>query len=139
MITNSRPASVTIGALSEHSGVNIETIRYYERIGLVPKPPRTDGGHRLYGKEDVQRLAFIRRSRELGFSLDEVRTLLALADRGSCAQVHDLTLGHIADVRHKIADLKKLERALVGLAKECRAGRRRRCPIIDVLSADIAG
>jgi MerR family mercuric resistance operon transcriptional regulator len=136
MITNSRPASVAIGALSERSGVNIETIRYYERIGLVPKPPRSDGGHRLYGREDVQRLSFIGRSRELGFSIAQVRALLALADQGSCAEVHDLTLQHIADVRHKVADLKKLERALVDLAKECRAGRRRRCPIIDVLSAD---
>jgi MerR family mercuric resistance operon transcriptional regulator len=136
MITKSRPASVAIGALSNRSGVNIETIRYYERIGMVPKPPRTDGGHRLYGKEDVRRLAFIRRSRELGFSLDEVRALLALADDGSCAEVHDITLRHIADVRHKIADLKKLQRALVVLAAECNAGRKRRCPIIETLSAD---
>ena len=136
MVTTSRAASIAIGPLSERSGVHIETIRYYERIDLVPKPPRSDGGHRLYGHEDVQRLAFIRRSRELGFSLDEIRALLALADQGSCAEVHKLTLRHIADVRDKIADLKKLERALVTLAKECRAGRRRRCPIIDVLSAD---
>ena len=137
MITKSRAVSVAIGPLSQQSGVNIETIRYYERISLVPKPPRSAGGHRLYGQEDVQRLAFIRRSRELGFSLDEVRALLALADQGSCAEVHTLTLQHIADVRDKIADLKKLERALTVLAKECRAGHRRRCPIIEVLSANV--
>src|SRR5438132_8009272 len=110
MITNSRAASVAIGVLSERSGVNIETIRYYERIGLVPKPPRSDGGHRLYGREDVQRLAFVRRSRELGFSLEEIRALLGLADGGSGAQVHGLTVRHIADVRQKIADLKRLRR-----------------------------
>ena len=134
--TRSRAGVVSIGSLSERTGVNIETIRYYERIGLVPKPPRSGGGHRLYGKEDAKRLAFIRRCRELGFSLDEVRTLLALADHSSCAKVKDLTLRHTADVRRKITDLKKLERALVELAVACGSGQRRRCPIIDVLSAD---
>ena len=135
-ITKTRVDPVAIGALSERSGVNIETIRYYERIGLVPKPPRSGGGRRLYDPEDVKRLAFVRRSRELGFSLDEIRTLLALADCGSCAEVHGLTLRHIQDVRRKIVDLKKLEGVLAALAKECDAGRRRRCPIIEVLSAE---
>ena len=135
-ITKTRADPVAIGSLSERCGVNIETIRYYERIGLVPKPPRSGGGRRLYGPEDVKRLAFVRRSRELGFSLDEIRTLLALADRGSCAEVHGLTLRHIEDVRRKIVDLKKLEGVLVALAKECHSGRQRRCPIIDVLFAE---
>ena len=134
-ITKARAASVAIGKLSEQSGVNIETIRYYERIGLVPRAARSSGGRRLYGGEDVKRLVFIRRSRELGFSIEDIRTLFALADGGSCAKVHELTIGHIADVRRKIGDLMKLEAALVGLARGCRAGRRRRCPIINVLYA----
>ena len=71
-----------IGALSEQTGCHIETIRYYERIKLLPKPQRTEGGHRLYDREQVKRLVFIRRSRELGFSLDEIRTMLGMVDGG---------------------------------------------------------
>ena len=129
-------AQLTISQVARQIRLRPSAIRYYERIGLVPKPPRSGGGRRLYGPEDVKRLAFVRRSRELGFSLDEIRTLLALADRGSCAEVHGLTLRHIEDVRGKIVDLKKLEGVLAALAKECEAGRWRRCPIIEVLSAE---
>jgi MerR family mercuric resistance operon transcriptional regulator len=90
-----------IGALSRRTGCKVETIRYYERIGLLPPPPRSAGGQRHYGKDGLKRLTFIRRSRELGFSLKEVRGLLRLVDGGgyTCAEVRAITLDHLAEVR----------------------------------------
>jgi len=134
--TKSRAAAITIGVLSESTGVNIETIRYYERIGLLPAPPRSPGRHRLYEDDHRQRLTFIRRARELGFSLDEVRTLLGLAGRHklTCDEVKSLTEGHIADVRQKIRDLRKLERVLSDLAGRCRPNKVPECPILETLS-----
>ncbi len=125
----------TIGALSKGTGCHIETIRYYERIGLMPKPPRSPGGHRLYQDDHLRRLTFIRRSRELGFTLEEVRGLLRLVDGGSytCAEVKTLTLDHAAEVRRKVADLRKLERVLKEMAAECEGGEVPECPIIDTL------
>ena len=125
----------TIGVLSKGTGCNIETIRYYERIGLMPKPPRSPGGHRLYEEDHLRRLTFIRRSRELGFTLEEVRGLLRLVDGGSytCAEVKALTLDHAAEVRRKVADLRKLERVLKEMAAECDGGEVPECPIIDTL------
>src|SRR5215813_8592484 len=107
-ITASRGSVLTIGALSKQTGVNIETIRFYERVGILPKPFRSAGGHRLYGQDLLMRLGFVRRSRELGFSLDEVRGLLRLVDGGdyTCAEVKTITLDHLAEVRRKIADLR---------------------------------
>ncbi|SMF26495.1 MerR family transcriptional regulator, mercuric resistance operon regulatory protein [Tistlia consotensis] len=130
-------STLGIGALSERSGVNIETIRYYERIGIMPEPPRTAGGQRVYDAGHLGRLVFIRRSRELGFSLDEIRTLLHLADGGdySCGQVHEMTLAHIADIRRKIADLRRMERVLREMAANCAGGEMPECPILEALSA----
>lgn len=129
---------LTIGRLAGHSGVNLETVRYYERIGLMPKPQRTEGGHRLYDRQHLKRIGFIRRSRELGFSLEEIRSLLALVDGGvyTCAQVRDMTLQHSADVRRKIADLRRLERSLRAMAAQCSGDTVPKCPIIDVLWRD---
>lgn len=134
-ITVSRASASTIGALSKRTGVNIETIRFYERIGILPKPPRTEGGHRVYGHDRSKRLSFVRRCRELGFSLDEARALLRLVDGGryTCAEVKAVTLDHLADMRRKIADLRRLERALSEMAAKCRGGKVPDCPIIDVL------
>jgi MerR family mercuric resistance operon transcriptional regulator len=103
-----------IGALSSESDVNIETIRYYEKIGVMPKPARSRGGYRLYTADHLKRLTFIRRGRELGFSLGELRDLLRLVDghKYTCAEVRTLTLGHVSDIRRKIADLKRLERVM---------------------------
>ena len=125
----------TIGSLSKGTGCKIETIRYYERIGLLPKPPRSQGGHRLYEEEHLKRLTFIRRSRELGFTLHEVRGLLRLVDGGeySCAEVKALTLDHVAEVRRKLADLRKVKRVLEEMAAECDGGEVPECPIIDAL------
>jgi MerR family mercuric resistance operon transcriptional regulator len=126
----------TIGWLSQQTGVNIETVRYYERIGLLPKPPRSDGGRRLYDPAAARRLNFIRRSRELGFSIDEIRALLVLSGgNGRCADVHALTVRHLDEVRAKIADLRKLERTLARTAERCARDASPECPIIEALSA----
>jgi len=137
-LTRPRAAPLLIGEFSLRTGVNVETIRYYERIGLLPKPPRTSGRHRAYDPSHVQRLRFVRRSRELGFSLDEIRALLALAERGedACAETKEMTLRHLADVRGKIASLKKLDRALRAMTSACLPGQQRSCPILDALGAD---
>ncbi len=123
------------GQLAKQSGCKGETIRYYEQIGLLPPPPRTEGGHRMYGEEHLRRLSFIRRSRELGFTLKEIRDLLRLVDGGaySCAEVRALTLDHLRDVRRKIADLKRLDRVLSEMAARCEGGEIPECPIIDAL------
>src|SRR6266536_5346434 len=110
MAITTRSARRGIGALSKRTGCNIETIRYYERIRLMPPATRSDGGHRLYGEAEAKRLGFIRRTRQLGFTLDEVRTLLRLVDGGryTCAQVKRITVHHLDDVRRKIVDLRKI-------------------------------
>src|SRR5881397_3342877 len=105
---------IAIGVLATHTGCNIETIRYYERVGLLPAPARSSGGYRLYGTGHLKRLAFVRRARTLGFSIDEVRTLLSLADerKRPCAEVRVVAETHLKDVHAKIADLKRMERVL---------------------------
>jgi len=126
---------VTIGVLSKQTGCNIETIRYYERIGILSKPPRSEGGHRLYEREQVKRLMFIRRSRELGFPLQEVRTLLRLVDgkRYTCQEVKAVTEQHLDDIKMKISDLRKLQKTLSAISSQCEGGSVPDCPIIDAL------
>jgi MerR family transcriptional regulator, mercuric resistance operon regulatory protein len=131
-------AEIRIGNLSHRTGCNIETIRYYERVGLLPHPPRSPSRYRLYDTEDVRRLTFIRRSRELGFSLDEVRALLALSandKQEACAEVCDLAVHHLQDIRAKIADLRAMEDVLADAVRCCDAGDTPGCPLIDSLSA----
>lgn len=134
------PEEYAIGELSKRTGVHIETIRYYERIAVMPAPPRSEAGHRRYGRAHLNRLRFIARSRDLGFSLDEIRNLLSLVDNRSytCAEVREMTLGHAAKVRRKIADLEKLERALADMAGQCEGGEVPDCAIIDALYGDRA-
>ena len=123
------------GELAQQSGCNIETVRFYEKQGLLPAPPRTAVGHRDYAPEHLKRLTFIRRSRELGFKLDEVRSLLTLVDGSdwTCAEVKAMTLEHLADVRRKIADLQKLAVILTDMAAQCDGGAVPECPIVDAL------
>ena len=125
---------MTIGGLSAATGVNVETIRYYERTRLLPAPPRSPGGRRLYGRADVARLRFVRRSRLLGFTLDEIRRLLALSEGGSrsCAEVRTLALAHLAEVRARIADLRRMEATLAEAASRCGEGEGA-CPVIEAL------
>jgi MerR family mercuric resistance operon transcriptional regulator len=107
----------------------------------MPPAPRSEGGHRLYGDVQARRLGFIRRTRQLGFTLDEVRTLLRLVDGGryTCAQVKRITVHHLDDVRHKIADLRKIERALADMAARCEGGTVPRCAVIDALFEEASG
>ena len=130
-----RSMAIRIGELARRTGCNIETIRYYERIGLVPHPPRSAGRYRLYETEDVRRLVFVRRARELGFSLDEIRALLALSSDGTCIEVRELAARHLANVRVKIADLRAMDRALTEAVRRCDGGHLPGCPLIDTLSA----
>jgi MerR family transcriptional regulator, mercuric resistance operon regulatory protein len=133
-----RSAEIQIGELSRRTGCNIETIRYYERIALLPEPARSAGRYRVYDTADVRRLDFIRRARELGFTLDEVRTLLALSandEQGACAEVRAIAASHLVEVRAKIADLRAMERVLADAVRRCTAGELPGCPIIDALSA----
>ena len=132
-----RSAGIQIGELSKRTGCNIETVRYYERINLLQAPARSSGRYRLYDTADVRRLAFIRRARELGFTLDEVRALLTLsADRQeTCDQVRDLAAHHLAEVRAKIADLRAMERVLADAVQRCTSGELPGCPVIDALWA----
>jgi MerR family transcriptional regulator, mercuric resistance operon regulatory protein len=127
---------IIIGTLSKHTGTNIETIRYYERIGLLPAPARSSGGYRLYGTGHLKRLNFIRRARTLGFSIGEVRTLLRLADerKRPCAEVRVVAEAHLKDVRAKIVDLRRMERVLKATVARCAEGRGSDCPVIEALS-----
>lgn len=130
-------SSFTIGQVAARGGSNIETIRYYERIGLLPEASRR-GRYRCYDAADVARLEFVRRSRELGFSIKEVRALLGLASGGheSCAEARDLAAVHLADVRSKIADLQRMERVLAKTVMACDARDELGCPLIDTLAGN---
>jgi MerR family mercuric resistance operon transcriptional regulator len=125
----------SIGELAKRSGVKIETIRFYEKSGIMPSPARSSGGYRMYGPTHLKRLSFIRRGRQLGFGLDELRNLLRLVDGQafSCAEVHALTLQHLAEVRSKIAALRRLERVMADMAAQCTDNLIPECPVIDAL------
>ena len=122
-------SGMTIGALAERTGATAETIRYYERVGVLPRPTRhaagyTHAGYRRYGAADVERLSFVRRARDLGFSLDEVRELLSLADDPGrpCADVDALARAHLAQVEAKLTQLTALRTELRRVISECRGG-----------------
>ena len=134
-ITVLRAEGTSIGELSRRTGVNIETIRYYEKIKMLQAPPRTEGGHRVYGATETRTLAFIRRSRELGFTLDEIRALLDLGGPGkaSCAEVREIAKHHLKDIRAKISDLMKLERLLAKTIARCSGKAVPDCPVLDIL------
>ncbi|MCZ6868160.1 MAG: helix-turn-helix domain-containing protein [Gammaproteobacteria bacterium] len=126
---------LSIGKVAARTGCNIETIRFYEKEGLLPPPGRTEGGHRLYTTEMVGRLVFVRRCRELGFSMAEIGQLLSLVDgdQVSCERVKDIADLHLVDIRSKIADLRKMERTLRDLSSQCSGDDVPQCPIIEVL------
>ena len=133
---------IAIGELSRQTGCNIETIRYYERIGLVPPARRHGGRNRHYDGDDIARLRFIRRARQLGFTLDEVRTLLRLAasdGESARAEVRGLAAAHVAEIEAKIADLQAMARVLTDAICECDTEECPQCPLIEVLSVDRPG
>ena len=125
-----------IGELAKLTGVKIETIRYYERQKLLADPPRTEGGHRCYNEDHLKRLTFIRRSRQLGFSMEEIRELLILVEGGryTCGEVKALTMEHAKNVREKINDLNRMEAALLDIASRCSGDAVPDCPILEALS-----
>jgi MerR family transcriptional regulator, mercuric resistance operon regulatory protein len=130
-----RSDGIPIGELSRLTGVNIETIRYYEKIKMLRPPPRTEGGRRVYGPTETRVLAFIRRGRELGFGLDDIRALLALGAPGkaSCADVREIAAHHLGNIRSKIDDLRKLERLLAKTINRCSGSPTPDCPVVDIL------
>ncbi|MDZ4843254.1 MAG: helix-turn-helix domain-containing protein [Hyphomicrobium aestuarii] len=127
---------IAIGELSVRTAVNIETIRYYEREGLLPKPLRGSNGRRVYAEADVERLQFLRRCRELGFSLADVSNLMSLAANGvaTCADVKCVVSKHRADVRGKLMDLQRLDRALAAMEQSCPGSQSTDCPILASLA-----
>ena len=134
-ITSSRAENLPIGQLSKQSGVNIETIRYYERVKMLAPPPRTASGRRVYDSTDLRILVFIRRARELGFSLDEIRALLRLGgpEKASCREVREIAAHHLEDIRAKLGDLRKLERLLARTVARCSGKTAPDCPVLDIL------
>jgi MerR family mercuric resistance operon transcriptional regulator len=126
-----------IGEVAKASGCHLETIRYYERIGLLPPPQRTASGYRDYSLSDVQRACFITRGRDLGFSLDEIRSLMRLTEDPdlSCERADHLAQHHLAEIRERIAQLQGMARELELTIKECAGGRRAACAILGTLNA----
>lgn len=123
--------------LARRTNCNLETIRYYEKIGVMPAPPRTAAGYRVYDENHVRRLRFILRSRELGFAIEEIRGLLHLVDGGNqtCGEVKARTEKHLADVRAKIADLRRIERVLATTAASCSGDDVPECPVLEALAS----
>lgn len=124
-----------ISEASQASGCHLETIRYYERIGLIPSPTRTGSGYRSYSEQDVERLRFITRGRDLGFSLDEIRSLMRLDQDGdlACEDVTRLAQQHLIDVQERIRDLQRVARELERTIRSCGGGVRAQCAILNAL------
>ena len=127
--------TLTIGDLGRATRTKTETIRYYERIGLLPKPPRTAGNYRDYGSAELGRLSFIRRARDLGFSLEQVRALLRLSDdqQCDCSGIDQIAREHLREVDRKLVDLIALRRELKLLVESCEGGTVAECRIVEAL------
>jgi DNA-binding transcriptional MerR regulator len=127
---------VAIGGLAAATGVKVPTIRYYESVGLLPKPSRTESNRRLYGDDAVRRLRFIRHARELGFEVDDIRQLLDLTDQPDrpCQEVDAIAQRHLAEIESRIRRLNALKREVARMIKECAKGSVSECRIIDVLA-----
>ncbi len=130
--------ALAIGELAKATDTKVETVRYYERIGLLPKPGRTSGNYRAYGGAELGRLSFIRRARDLGFPIEQIRALLDLSDDRSrdCATIDEIATAHLREVDRKIADLAALRRELSALVSSCAGGTVAKCRIIDALGPD---
>ena len=128
--------TLTIGDLGKATNTKVETVRYYERIGLLPKPPRSTGNYRTYGAAELNQLSFIRRARDLGFSLDQVRALLSLSDDRTCdcAGIDHIAKEHLREVDRKLADLTALRRELKAVIDSCDGGTVAECRIIEALA-----
>jgi MerR family transcriptional regulator, mercuric resistance operon regulatory protein len=130
-------SELTIGKLAEAAGVNIETIRYYQRRGLLDEPPKPLGGHRRYAKQEAKRLRFIKRAQVLGFTLSEVGSLLHLDAACACADTKELAARKVTLIEQRMADLAAMREVLIGLVQQCDdSDGGTRCPIIDVLAKE---
>ena len=130
-------AGLTIGRLADEAGVNVETIRYYQRRGLLPEPDKPINGHRRYAAEAVKRVHFIKRAQVLGFTLDEIGSLLDLDEAHACAETRELAAHKLAVIESKLDDLKAMRKALKSLLRQCETGSATgACPIIHALAAD---
>jgi DNA-binding transcriptional MerR regulator len=127
---------MSIGELSRRTSVKVPTIRYYEQVGLMPMPPRTEGKQRRYGASEVSRLNFIRHARELGFEVEAIRELLALSEKPdhSCAEADHIARRHMVEVERRIAQLTALRAELQRMVEECSHGRVGECRVIQVLA-----
>ena len=131
---NEPPVTLTIGVLAEAAGVNVETIRFYQRKGLMQEPDRPQGGIRRYGEADLARVRFIKSAQRLRFSLDEIGDLLELEDGSRCTEAREQAERKLADVRAKLADLHRIEAVLEDLVQRCCAALGQvRCPMIQAL------
>jgi Cu(I)-responsive transcriptional regulator len=132
----SKKSFLRVGDLAKATDTKVETIRWYEKVGILPTPARTAGNYRAYGPEHLSRLSFVRRGRDLGFTLDEVRALLELADQRDrdCGEVDAIARQHLADVERKIVDLQKLAAELHHVIGQCRGGSISECRIIETLA-----
>ena len=128
--------NMTIGALAKAAGVGVETVRFYQRRGLMAEPSRPLGGVRRYGADAISRLGFIRRAQDVGFSLDEVKALLILGETPSCRGARALAAKKLELVNARLRSLQRMRRALAGLIEQCDAGDERRCPIVEALARD---
>ncbi len=139
-VTDHQTHALTIGELAKSVGVNVETVRFYERRGLIPEPPRTGSGYRMYSEADAARLAFIRRAQQLGFTLNETSELLALRmEKGTTVpEIKGRVEAKIADVEAKIRDLEQIRGALASMANSCdRHGPVGDCPFVEALEAQL--
>ena len=128
----------TIGKVAAHVGVNVETIRYYQRVALLPTPIKEQGGLRYYDEAFVANLRFIKRAQHLGFSLDEIKGLMVLNRPGSCKQTRDVAVLKLVLVEERLRDLRALKKTLTTLIAECEAGdSRTSCPIIELLAGPL--
>lgn len=127
---------IAIGKVSQESAVKVTTIRYYEQIGLLPAPPRTESGRRSYDRSDIERLTFIRHTRELGFEIDQIRTLLQLQDRPDqpCEEADVIARARLVEVKGKVASLVALQNELERMVDGCSHGRVETCKVIDILA-----
>ena len=130
-------AGLTIGRLADEAGVNVETIRYYQRRALLPEPDKPINGHRRYAAEAVKRVHFIKRAQVLGFTLDEIGSLLDLDEAHACAETRELAAHKLDVIESKLDDLKAMRKALKSLLRQCETGSATgACPIIHALAAD---
>jgi MerR family transcriptional regulator, mercuric resistance operon regulatory protein len=140
-ITRLRKDGFSIGQASRRTGVKLETIRYYERIGILTGPPRTATGHRVYSSDDLRKLAFVRHGRQLGFPLSDIRKLLTLREAGPacCDGARDIALRHLACIRTRIADFSRLARLLERAIHENAASLTLCCPVMELLDRPAEG